>query len=157
MKTALTGLLVSVLLVACSGSDSPSSPTPATTASATPSTSTSPEPESPTPSASAAGFCEDRGSIGDVYRLVREGAVPYRQAAASVTALSKFIRADIASASTDVGARKIRQLVLYLNTLRLAILGAAQNYPEDFAVKQFTQGLLDRVQVIAVELDCPPA
>jgi len=149
MRTALIGLLVSVLLVACSGSESP----PPTTPSASPSTS----PESPTPSVSNAGFCEDRGAIGDVYRLVREGTVPYRQAAASVTALAKFIRADAASASTSRGATKIRQLALYLNTLRLAILGAVENYPEDFAVTQFTRGLPARVQDIADELDCPPA
>ena len=154
MRTALIGVLMSVLLIGCSGSESPASPT-TSTVSATP--STTPEPESPTPSASGTGFCGHRGAIGDVYRLVREGAVPYRQAAASVTALGKFIRADIGSATTPLAARKIRQLVLYLNTLRLAILGAVENYPEDFAVKQFTQGLLDRVQDIADELDCPPA
>jgi len=32
-----------------------------------------------------------------------------------------------------------------------------ENYPEDFAVTQFTRGLPARVQDIADELDCPPA
>jgi hypothetical protein len=67
------------------------------------------------------------------------------------------MRADADLASTDLGARKLRQFVLFLNTLRLAILGAAANYPGDFAVKQFTNGLVDRVADIAGELDCPPA
>ncbi|MGZ5297836.1 MAG: hypothetical protein ACXWEJ_09270 [Actinomycetota bacterium] len=97
----------------------------------------------------------DRAVIGDVYRLIRAGIVPYRQAAASVTSAGKVMRADVDSASTDLGARKLRQLVLYLNTLRLAILGAAENYPGDFAVKQFTNGLVDRVSDISGELDCP--
>jgi hypothetical protein len=99
----------------------------------------------------------DRAIIGDVYRVVRAGTVPYREAAASVTAAGKVMRADVDSASTDIGARKIRQFILYLNTLRLAILGAVENYPGDFAVKQFTNGLLDRVADIAGELECPPA
>jgi hypothetical protein len=49
----------------------------------------------------------------------------------------------------------MRQLVLYLNTLRLAILGAAENYPGDFAVRQFNRGLVARVQDLSDELDCP--
>jgi hypothetical protein len=47
--------------------------------------------------------------------------------------------------------------VFYLNTLRLAILGSVENYPDDFAVKQFTNGLVARVQDLSGELDCPPA
>ncbi len=43
-------------------------------------------------------------------------------------------------------AKELRQLAFYLNTLRLAILGAAENYPEDYAVRQFNDGLLGRVQ-----------
>ena len=46
--------------------------------------------------------------------------------------------------------------MLYLNTLRLAILGAVENYPDDYAVKQFTNGLVARVADIADTLDCPP-
>ena len=92
--------------------------------------------------------------MGDVYRLVTEGTAPYREAAAAVTAVGKVVRTNIPLASTDVGAKKLRQLVLYLNTLRLAILGVGENYPGDFAVKQFTRGLLPRVQDISDELGC---
>ena len=97
----------------------------------------------------------DRDIIGDVYRLLRAGVVPYRQAAASVVAAAKIMRADAGSASTDLGARKLRQFVLYLNTLRLAILGSVENYPEDFSVRQYTKGLVDRVVDISGELGCP--
>jgi hypothetical protein len=149
MKAAAIGFVMSVVLVACSGSDAgaPSSPS-----AGVPSSPTSVE----TPSANPSGFCADRIVIGDLYHLIRAGTVPYRQAAASATAVGKLMRADAELASNDLGARKIRQFVLYLNTLRLAILGAATNYPEDFAVNQFTKGLVDRVGDIADALDCPP-
>jgi hypothetical protein len=150
MKTAAIGLLMSVILVACSGSDASGPPSPSTTAPSSPTPV-----ETPTPSAS--GFCSDRIVIGDLYHLIRAGTVPYRQAAASATAAGKVMRADADLASTDLGAQKIRQFVFYLNTLRLAILGAVANYPEDYAVKQFTNGLVDRVADIAGTLDCPPA
>ena len=65
------------------------------------------------------GFCGDRRVIGDVYDLVRAGTVPYRQAAASVVAAGKVMRADVSLAGNGPGARKLRQFVLYLNTLRL--------------------------------------
>ena len=107
------------------------------------------------PSPSGEGFCVDRFIIGDVYRLVRAGAVPYREAAAFVTAAGKVMRVDAGSVSTELGAFKLRQFALYLNTLRLAILGAAQNYPEDYAVRQFNNGLVGRVQDISGALDCP--
>jgi len=77
------------------------------------------------------------------------------EAAASVVAAAKIMRADAGSASTDLGARKLRQFVLYLNTLRLAILGSVENYPEDFSVRQYTKGLVDRVVDISGELGCP--
>lgn len=148
MKAGAIVILASLVLVACSGSDPSDSP-------ASSITSPTPSPvETPTPSPSSEGFCVDRAIIGDVYRLVRAGTVPYRQAAASVTAAGKVMRADAESVS-DVGARKVRQFVIYLNTLRLAILGAAANYPGDFAVKQFTNGLVDRVQELSSALDCP--
>ncbi len=98
----------------------------------------------------------DRYIIGDVYHLIRAGTVPYRQAAAAVVVAAKAMRVDAGSAATDRGAMKLRQFALYLNTLRLAILGSVENYPGDFAVKQFTNGLVDRVVDIAGELDCPP-
>jgi hypothetical protein len=66
------------------------------------------------------------------------------------------MRANADLASNDLGARKIRQFVLYLNTLRLAILGAVVNYPDDYAVRQFTNGLVARVADISDTLDCPP-
>lgn len=153
MKIAAVGVLASLVLVACGGSDPPGSPAPSTTPPAPSSPSASVE--TPVPSPSGDGFCVDRAILGDVYRLVRAGTAPYRKAAAYVTAAGKVMRADISSASTDLGARKLRQSVLYLNTLRLAILGAAQNYPEDFAVRQFTNGLVDRVRDISGALDCP--
>jgi hypothetical protein len=154
MKAAAIGIVMSFLLVACSGSDAtgPSSP-PSTVPS-------SPSPASPSPvekpTLSPSGFCTDRSVVGDLYHLVRAGTVPYRQAAASATAVGKLMRADADLASTDLAARKMREFVLYLNTLRLAILGAAVNYPDDFAVKQFTNGLIDRVAEIADALNCPP-
>jgi hypothetical protein len=151
MRIAATRVLVMLLLIACSGSGPSGSTAPA---SAAPSSPTGPV-ETPAPSPSGEGFCVDRAIIGDVYRVVRSGTVPYRQAAASVTAAGKVMRADAGSAATDLGTRKLRQFALYLNTLRLAILGAAENYPEDFAVKQFTTGLVDRVVDISGELDCP--
>ena len=76
--------------------------------------------------------------------------------AASTAAVGKLMRANADLASNDLGARKIRQFVLYLNTLRLAILGAVDNYPDDYAVNQFTKGLVPRVADIAATLDCPP-
>jgi hypothetical protein len=152
VKTVAIGLLVSLVVVSCSGSESSDSPAPSTPAPSSPTVSV----ETPTPSQSG-DFCVDRVIIGDVYRMIRAGTVPYRQAAASVTAAGKVMRVDAESASTDLGARKLRQFVLYLNTLRLAILGSVENYPEDFAVKQFNDGLVDRVADIAGELDCPPA
>ncbi len=45
--------------------------------------------------------------------------------------------------------------MLYLNTLRLAILGAVENYPDDYAVNQFTKGLVPRVADIAGTLELP--
>jgi hypothetical protein len=153
MRNTAIGLLVSVALVACSGSGDPGSPTPSTT-SAVPSSPSSPA-GTPTPSASAKGFCADRAVIGDVYREVRAGTIGYRDAAARVAAASKVMRADVGLADAGPGARKLRQFVLYLNTLRLAILGAAENYPGDFAVKQFTNGLVDNVRDLVDALDCP--
>jgi hypothetical protein len=149
MKTSLMVLVASLAVVACSGSDPSDSPTPSTI----PSTPTA----TASPSTSTGDFCVDRVVIGDVYRLVREGTVSYRQAAAAVVAAGKIMRVDADSAPTDVGARKLRQFALYLNTLRLAILGSVENYPGDFSVKQFTNGLVDRVADISGELDCPPA
>ena len=137
MKAAAIALVMSVVLVACSGSGSdatgPSSP-PTTV------------PSSPTPveqpTLTASGFCADRSVVGDLYHEIRAGTVPYRQLAASTAAVGKLMRANADLASNDLGARKIRQFVLYLNTLRLAILGAADNYPDDYAVQQFTKGLV---------------
>ena len=145
MRAAAIGVVVSLVLVGCSGSSTPSIPSSSTPAASV---------ESPTPSISG-DFCVDRVVIGDVYRLIRAGIVPYRQAAASVTAAGKVMRADAGPGTTDLVARKLRQFVLYLNTLRLAILGAAENYPGDFAVRKFTNGLVDRVSDISGELDCP--
>ena len=108
------------------------------------------------PTLSPSGFCADRSVVGDLYHEIRAGTVPYRQLAASTAAVGKLMRANADLASNDLGARKIRQFVLYLNTLRLAILGAADNYPDDYAVKQFTNGLVARVADIADTLDCPP-
>lgn len=106
---------------------------------------------------SPSGFCADRSVVGDLYHEIRAGTVPYRQLAASTAAVGKLMRANADLASSDLGARKIRQLVLYLNTLRLAILGAVENYPDDYAVHQFTKGLVPRVADIAGTLNCPPA
>ena len=153
---AVVGALVASLVSAsCSGSDAPASPSP-TTASAAPSSPTGPV-ESPPPSPSGEGFCVDRFVIGDVYRLIRAGTVPYRQAGAFVNAAGKIMRSNSELVTEERAARKLRQFMLYLNTLRLAIFGAAQNYPEDFAVKQFTNGLVDRVEDLSDALDCPPA
>jgi hypothetical protein len=148
MKSAAIALAMSVVLVACSGSDAaaPSSPSAVVPSSPTPVQTPSPNP---------AGFCGDRAVIGDLYHLIRAGTVPYRQAAASAVAAGKVVRAD-ADLASGLGARKIRQFVLYINTLRLAILGAATNYPDDFAVKQFTNGLVARTADIADTLNCPP-
>ena len=141
---------MAVVLAACSSSSPTASPSPS------PTIPSSPSPVGK-PTLSASGFCEDRSIVGDLYDTIRAGTVPYRQAAASAAAVGKLMRADAGLASSDLGTRKIRQFVLYLNTLRLAILGAAPNYPDDFAVKQFTNGLVDRVAEIAAALDCPPA
>lgn len=150
MRAAAIVLALSLAMAACSGSSG--SPTP----SIAPPAPSSPA-ATPTPSASEQGFCSDRGVIGDVYRLIRAGAASYRDAAGAVTAAGKVMRADVLLADPGSGARKLRQFVLYLNTLRLAVLGAAENYGDDFAVKQFTNGLVDRVADIAGALDCPAA
>ena len=149
MKAVAIGFVMSVVLVACSGSDAtgPSSPPSTVQSSSTPV-------EQPTLTAS--GFCADRSVVGDLYHTIRAGMVPYRQVAASTAAVGKLMRANADLASSDLGARKIHQFALYLNTLRLAILGAADNYPDDYAVKQFTNGLVARVADIADTLDCPP-
>ena len=104
---------------------------------------------------SPSGFCEDRRIVGDLYDTIRAGTVPYRQAAASAAAVGKLMRANAELAPTDRGALKLRQFALYLNTLRLALMGAAANYPDDYAVKQFTNGLVNRVADISAEFDCP--
>ena len=149
MRISTIEVLASLVLVACSGSGAPAPPT----GSSAPSSPV----VTPTPSISAQGFCADRPVIGDVYREIRAGTIGYRAAAASVTAAGKVMRADADLASSNLAAKKLRQFVLYLNTLRLAILGAAENYPGDFSVKQFTNGLVDHVADIAGTLDCPPA
>jgi hypothetical protein len=150
MKTAAIGLMVTVLLVACSSSDAAVSPSPSTTVPSSPTTVQKP---TLTPS----GFCADRSVVGDLYHEIRAGTVPFRQVAASTTAVGKLMQGDAALVSTKIGAYKLRQFRLYLNTLRLAILGAALNYPDDYAVNQFTKGLVPRVADIAATLDCPPA
>lgn len=142
-------LVVCLAAVGCSGGD-PSSPS--TPPSVAPSSPTVVEPVGPSPSGE--GFCTDQVLVGDVYRLVREGTVPYREAAAAVTAVGKVVRTNISLADSDVGARKLQQLALYLNTLRLAILGAAENYPGDYAVRQFSGGLPNRIQDVSDELGC---
>jgi hypothetical protein len=71
MKTAAIGLMVTVLLVACSSSDHAVSPSPSTTATSSP---TPVEKPTLTPS----GFCADRSVVGDLYHEIRAGTVPYR-------------------------------------------------------------------------------
>ena len=155
MRTAALGSLVSLLLVACSGSDATTPiPTSPPTSSVDPSSSPTPGYTS-LPSPSGGGFCTDRPIIGEVVALVRIGDEPYRRAAAFVTAAGNVMRADAGSAPTDLGAFKMRQLVLVLNTLRLAILGAADNYPGDFSVGQFTTSLPGRAAQISHEVGCP--
>jgi hypothetical protein len=154
MRAAAVGLLVSLLLVACSGSNAPA-PTPIS-----PSTSSVGPPSSPTPSVtplpspSGDGFCTDRSVIDEVVTLVRSGDEPYRRAAAFVTAAGKVMRVDAGSARTARSAFKMRQLALVLNTIRLAILGAADNYPGDFSVGQFTTSLSARAAQISREVGC---
>jgi hypothetical protein len=149
VRLAAIGIVACLALIACTSSDPPS-PGPSTTSSIP----GAPE-ESPMPSPSDLGFCVDRVVISEAFRMLRAGTVSYRYAAEYVTAASKVIRADADSASTALGAKKLRQFALYLNTLRLAILGSAENYVEDFAVRQFTSGLAARLRDISGELDCP--
>jgi hypothetical protein len=149
VKAATIGIVMSVVLGSCSGSgagdpsSSPSSTTPSSTGPVEHAT------------LSPSGFCEDRSIVGDLYDTIRAGTVPYRQAAASAVAVGKLMRANAELATTDRGAQKLRQFALYLNTLRLALMGAAVNYPEDYAVRQFTNGLVSRVADTSAELDCP--
>ena len=148
MRAASVGLLVSLVLVACGGSDA-QPPTPSVAPS-------SPTPGDPTlPSPSGFGCCTDGPIIDEVVALVHAGDEPYRRAAAFVTAAVKVMRADAGLAPTDRGAFKLRQLSLVLNTLRLAILGAADNYPGDFSVLQFTSSLPGRGAQISHEIGCP--
>jgi hypothetical protein len=151
VKTATIGIVMSIALIGCSSSD-PADP------SSSPSTTT-PSSTGPVEHAtlSPSGFCEDRRIVGDLYDTIRTGTVPFRQAAASAAAVGKLMRANAELAPTDRGALKLRQFALYLNTLRLALMGAAANYPDDYAVKQFTNGLVNRVADISAEFDCPPA
>ena len=153
MKAAAIGSVMAVILVACSGSGSSAD---ATGPSSPPTTVQSSPTPVEQPTLTASGFCDDRSIVGDLYHEIRAGTVPYRQVAASTAAVGKLMRANADLASNDLGARKIRQFVLYLNTLRLAILGAVENYPDDYAVNQFTKGLVPRVADIAATLDCPP-
>ncbi len=153
MKHAAIVLMMSVVLVACSGSDAGSN---ATGPSSPPSTVPSSPSPVEKPTLSPSGFCADRSVVGDLYHEIRAGTVPYRQVAASTTAVGKLMRADADLASNELGAYKLRQFRLYLNTLRLAILGAVENYPDDYAVRQFTNGLVPRVADIADTLNCPP-
>jgi hypothetical protein len=157
IRAVAIGLLMSLLLVACGGSGA-STPTPMSTSppssSAGPSSSPTPS-VTPLPSPSGDGFCTDRSVIDDVVTLVRSGDEPYRRAAAFVTAAGKVMRVDAGSAPTARSAFKMRQLALVLNTLRLAILGAAENYPDDFSVGQFTSSLSARSAQISNEISCP--
>ena len=148
VKRATIGIVMSIVLVACSGSGADPSSSPSTP----PPTSTGPVEHA---TLSPSGFCEDRSIVGDLYDTIRAGTVPYRQAAASAAAVGKLMRANAELAPTDRGARTLRQFALYLNTLRLALMGAVVNYPDDYAVKQFTNGLVDRVADLSAELDCP--
>ena len=155
VRTVAVGLLVSLILVACGGSDTP---TPTHLPTSSEGSSSSPIPGgTPLPSPSGGGFCADRPIIGEVAALVHAGDEPYRSAAAFVTAASKVMRADAGSAPTHRSAYKMRQLALVLNTLRLAILGSVENYPGDFSVRQFTSSLPDRVAEISDEIGCPAA
>jgi hypothetical protein len=154
MRAAAVGSLVSLLLVACSGSGAPTPiPTSPPTSSVGPSSPPTPG-DTPPPRPSGEGFCTDRSVIDEVVTLVRSGDEPYRRAAAFVTAAGKVMRTDAGSAPTDRSAFKMRQLGLVLNTLRLAILGAVDNYPGDFSVGQFTSSLPGRAAQISHEVGC---
>jgi len=159
MRTAAIGLLVSFALAACGGGSAGGGstarpPSPEATTPSSPSASPT-LPPLPLPSPSGEGFCTDRAIIDDVVVLVRGGVRPYRLVAAFVTATGKIIRADAGSAPTDRAAFKMRQLSLVLGTLRLAVRGAVENYPEDFAVRQLTNALPARVLDVSREAGCP--
>lgn len=157
MRTAAIGLLVSLALAACgvAGGGGSTAGSPSATLAPSSPTASPTLPPLPLPSPSGEGFCTDRAIIDDVVVLVRGGVRPYRLVAAFITAAGKIVRADSGSAPTDLAGFKMRQLSLVLNTLRLAVRGAVENYPEDFAVRQLTNALPARVRDVSREAGCP--
>lgn len=145
------------MLVACSGGASPSEGgTPAPS-----SPSPSPSVGTPTPGAleppeaSGAGFCEDRGLVGRALRIVRAGDSPFGQVAAYVGAVAGIVRADAREVPDPQGRFKVRQLSIAIDTLRLAVEGAADNYDQgDYAVRQLVRAIPSRVASVSGAVGC---
>lgn len=153
MKTAFTGLVfvLALALAACDSgrpavSGSPAAPTGRSGPTGLTGVSL--------PSPSGDGFCVDRAIIGDASDLIRAADQPFRRVAAFVGATQRILGADASSVQSSLGRFKLRQLVLTLNTLRLAVLGAAANYPGDFSVRKFTNALPTTVVDVSNAVGC---
>lgn len=144
-----------VALAACSGSGGPTSsstPTPPTAGS--PTGAPAPGPLDP-PVASGEGFCTDRGLVTAAIYQIAIGTAPYRRVAAYVGGVARIIQTDAAEVPRAERARfKVRQLGYLVATLRLAVLGAAENYPGDFAVRSIVRALPDRVERVSATAGC---
>ena len=162
MKRTLGGLLAVLLLGACSGTGSTTSATaPVTTLpiSASPVGPTfSPTSPTPTPlsmpTSSGQGFCADRPVVARSVALVRRATEPYRQVVRFVRATQAIVQKDATSASSTLGAFKIRQLAIVIGTLAEAVKGAAENYPDDFAVREWRGNVPARVRIASKVNGC---
>jgi hypothetical protein len=167
MRRAFVLVIVSSFLAACGSSTPAAGPTGPTGPSATASTP-SPTPIGPTfsttpsaptpaplPSPSGKGFCTDRSVVDDVVSLVKRADESFQQVALYVSGAEQIIRNDATGAPSSTGAFKIRQLALTLDTLRQAVLGAADNYPDDFSVREWTGSLPGFADKVAAANNCP--
>lgn len=163
MKPALVGLLAVLLFPACTRSSpagSTTAPVPTLSSPSSPVgpifSPTSPEPTPLSmPTSSGQGFCADRPVVAETVALVRRATEPYRRVASFVRATQAIVQADATSAPSTLAAFKIRQLAIVIGTLAEAVKGAAENYPDDFAVREWTADVPVRVRIASRASGCP--
>ena len=154
MRTAFTGVVLFLTLAACGGKGPAASPSAQVPSGPTGSSGTTGSTGVSLPIPSGGGVCADRAIIDDVINLIHAGDQPFRRVAAFIGATQRILGADALRVQLSLAKFKVRQLVLVLNTLRLGVLGAAENYPGDFSVRQFTDALPDRVAEVSRAVAC---
>ncbi len=109
------------------------------------------------PRASGEGFCTDRKIIADAIALIEGHRESAHQLFDYVRAAAEIVRGDARSAPTPAAALKIRQLAVEVNTLALAVKGAAANYPIDFSVRAYSRIIPFRVRKVSAVNGCSGA